>query len=83
MPFYEFECSKGHRVEELVPIGTAEVVCTECVKVHDPKDMRTYLAPMAGRILSATTTDFHFNDIKRGRKKLVGPPPRSLGRKPS
>lgn len=68
MPFYEFECPDGHVTEVLVPMGSKTVVCEQCSKD-------------AGRIMSATKTDFHFNDLKRGRKKLLGPPPRSLGKR--
>jgi len=30
MPVYEFECTKGHITEELVPMGTKHVKCTKC-----------------------------------------------------
>ena len=30
MPFYEFECTKGHITEELVPMGTKYTQCTKC-----------------------------------------------------
>jgi putative FmdB family regulatory protein len=32
MPFYEFECKKGHITEELVPMGTKFTQCTKCKK---------------------------------------------------
>ncbi|GBC59903.1 hypothetical protein DENIS_0845 [Desulfonema ishimotonii] len=32
MPFYEFECSCGTVTEELVKMGTEEVVCPKCGK---------------------------------------------------
>mgnify|MGYP006291935615 CR=1 FL=1 len=30
MPYYEFECPKGHIVEKLVSMGTEEIECPEC-----------------------------------------------------
>lgn len=30
MPVYEFECPHGKIIEELVPMGTEEIVCPEC-----------------------------------------------------
>jgi putative FmdB family regulatory protein len=32
MPVYEFECTKGHITEELVPMGTKYTQCTKCKK---------------------------------------------------
>jgi len=32
MPVYEFECSKGHITEKLVPMGTKNTPCTKCKK---------------------------------------------------
>jgi len=32
MPVYEFECTKGHITEELVPMGTKNTQCTKCKK---------------------------------------------------
>lgn len=68
MPIFEFECSKGHVTEDLVPVGTTENVCLACVQLYylkHPRDMKTRSAPMAKRILSATKTDFHFADPRR------------------
>jgi putative FmdB family regulatory protein len=30
MPVYEFECPNGKITEDLVPMGTEEIVCPEC-----------------------------------------------------
>lgn len=30
MPVYEFECTKGHITEELVPMGTKHMRCAQC-----------------------------------------------------
>ena len=56
MPVYEFECSKGHVIEELVPVGTKEVACPMCSKPF---------AVHARRILSPTRTTFEFADNRR------------------
>ena len=32
MPVYEFECPEGKVTEELVPMGTEEIVCPHCQK---------------------------------------------------
>jgi len=61
MPFYEFECPKGHVTEKLVPIGTKIVACEECDKTA-PKGLPAYVetATLAYRILSPTPTTFRF-----------------------
>jgi putative FmdB family regulatory protein len=33
MPVYEFECTKGHITEKLVPMGTKNTRCTKCKKI--------------------------------------------------
>ncbi len=30
MPYYEFECPKGHIIEKLVSMGTEEIECPKC-----------------------------------------------------
>lgn len=68
MPVYEFACPRGHVVEDLVPVGTAECVCRICIEldyIKSPRDMKTQLAPMAQKVLSPTPTTFRFADTRR------------------
>ena len=58
MPFYEFECPKGHVTEQLVKIGTEAVPCPDC-----PENLP---ATEAKRILSPTPTTF----VCAGGRKL-------------
>jgi putative FmdB family regulatory protein len=30
MPYYEFECPKGHIIEKFVSMGTEEIECPKC-----------------------------------------------------
>lgn len=64
MPFYEFECPRGHVTEKLVPIGTPHVVCETCV----PTGRHRFIpeAHLAHRILSPTPTTF----VAAGGRKL-------------
>jgi len=67
MYLYEFSCPKGHVTEELVPMGTKQVLCKACmverVITHQPRDEQLeWQPPAAKRILSATPTTFRFND---------------------
>lgn len=45
MPFYEFECPKGHVTESFEEMGTRQVLCKQC-------------GESAKRILSPTPTTF-------------------------
>lgn len=62
MPFYEFECPRGHVTERLVPMGTKDIVCAECCDLHPEDDGAVF----ATRILSPTPTTFVFAG---GRKR--------------
>lgn len=71
MPFYEFECNKGHVTEKLMSIAQGDaielVVCEECDKTA-PKGLPGYVetANLARRILSPTPTTF----VSAGGRKL-------------
>ena len=32
MPVYEFECPQGHITEDLVPMGTKHIRCSQCAR---------------------------------------------------
>jgi len=70
MPFYEFECSKGHITEAQVPMGTKTWLCSACIaelkanQCYDPEQLS------ANRILSATRTTFVFADTRKRIKHI-------------
>jgi hypothetical protein len=66
MPMYEFECKKGHVVEDLVEMGTAEIACRHCLQEGGVEDVT------ARRVLSPTRTNFRHADQGRGRPN-IGP----------
>jgi hypothetical protein len=61
MPVYEFECPKGHVVEDTVPMGTKTYPCAVCNA--EPRKTRDVV--LAKRILSPTRTTFVFADTGR------------------
>jgi len=67
MPYYEFECPKGHVTTEIVPMGTKTWPCSACVAemraLHErhPNNISAW-NPLAKRILSPTRTTFVFAD---------------------
>jgi hypothetical protein len=61
MPLYEFQCAAGHTHEEIVPIGTASIVCSKCPPLIYGEG---HVAQMATRILSPTRTTFEFADTR-------------------
>ena len=64
MPFYEFECERGHVTEKLVPIGTQIVICARCNE--DTPENAGVADVTAYRILSPTPTTF----VCAGGRKL-------------
>lgn len=64
MPFYEFECTRGHVTEKLVPIGTAQIICPTCQKIDEP--YTSHIDGIGFRILSPTPTTF----VAAGGRKL-------------
>lgn len=62
MPIYEFQCPKGHKAEQLVPVGTKLLICEPCLA--DPATERGEI--YARRILSPTPTTF----VHAGGRKL-------------
>ncbi len=72
---YEFECSKGHITEAVVPMGTEAWPCEACIaeaKARHAKNPRIIGAfnPIAKRILSATRTTFVFADTRKRIKHI-------------
>jgi hypothetical protein len=63
MPVYEFECPRGHVIEDVVPMSTTQWPCHACISL-------TREATVAKRILSATPTTFVHADTNR-RMKMV------------
>ena len=62
---YEFECPRGHVTSELVPMGTAEIVCPTCLEEIAEIGRNGGIGawnPVAKRILSPTGTTFRFAD---------------------
>lgn len=63
MPVYEFECPKGHVIEDVVPMGTTQAQCHACLSL-------TRENVMANRILSATPTTFVHADTNRRLRQV-------------
>lgn len=69
MPVYEFACSKGHVVEDVVPMGTKTIPCAVCLAEAGALRSGLKGPTLATRILSATRTDFVFADTMRGKRR--------------
>lgn len=72
MPIYEFECPRGHIVDDLVHLGTYTLPCRVChaEALAQPRALRrgvTFVPPetLAKRVLSPTPTTFRFADTRR------------------
>ena len=66
MPFYEFQCFKGHITERLCKIGTKRVMCDNDECRADQNGVPLAFPGYAQRILSATPTTF----VSAGGRKL-------------
>ena len=67
MPFYEFECPKGHVTEKLMTIAEGDgISLVECVECSKTRVGRAELSHMARRILAPPPTTF----VAAGGRKL-------------
>jgi hypothetical protein len=65
MPVYEFECSRGHRTEDLVSTGTKQWTCNACHAEATARGEQFKGLSLATRVMSATPTTFHFADRRK------------------
>jgi putative FmdB family regulatory protein len=67
MPVYEFECTKGHITEKLVPMGTKNTRCTKCKK-RAKKILSTCTFELKG---GGWYADGYSSTTSKGSKKSV------------
>ena len=67
MPVYEFECTKGHITEKLVPMGTKNTRCTKCKKTAK-KILSTCTFELKG---GGWYADGYSSTTSKGSKKSV------------